>query len=230
MEIFSGVRFYLNMSMSSYTLEVGKDDYKQTLEIKLPQGNRIGVLVSGGADSAILLYILAKLNLENNSPCTLIPFTVPKTDGSRPFAEIVVGYVSHLLDVSLDAPIIVGDATLHHSKQVLSGRNQAIAEHNLDCIVYGSQQVPPRELIDIDWEYPFRPDQIDYIEEKAYCPFALLDKRHTLDLYRIFDRFDLLSLTHSCTMVANGRCYKCFNCIERDWALNCLGIKDPGTL
>ena len=201
----------------------------KTIDLQIPKGKRIGVMTSGGADSAILLYLIAKLNTERETPCELVTFTVPKTDGSRPFAEIVVGYVSTLLNTELPMPIIVGDPTLHHSKQVLSGRNEAMEKHNIDCMVYGSQQVPPRELIDIDWEYPFRPDRIDVLPD-VYCPFALVDKRHTMELYRIFDRMDLLSLTHSCTMVAHGRCMKCFNCIERQWALDFLGITDPGAL
>lgn len=200
-----------------------------TIDLQIPKGNRIGIMVSGGADSAILLYLITKMNKERNDPCELVTFTVPKTDGSKPFAEIVVGYVSHLLGVELNTPIIVGDPTLHHSVQVLSGRNEAMEKHNIDCMIYGSQQVPPRELIDIDWEYPFRPDKVEVLPD-VYCPFALVDKRHTLELYRVFDRMDLLSLTHSCTMVANGRCMKCFNCIERQWALDSLGIADPGSL
>jgi tRNA(Ile)-lysidine synthase TilS/MesJ len=59
-----------------YNIAVGKDDFKNTINLKLPKGNRIGVLVSGGADSAILLYLLAKLNIESLEPVELIPFTV----------------------------------------------------------------------------------------------------------------------------------------------------------
>ena len=218
----------LNNCMKTYIFETGKDDFKEPIEIKLPDGDNIGFLVSGGADSAILLYLICKLNIENGSPKKITTFTVPKTDGSRPFAEIIVGYVSSLLDIEINMPHIVGDPTLHHSKQVLSGRNEAMEKFNIDCMIYGSQMVPPRELIDIDWEYPFRPEEIDY--PSVYCPFAKVDKRHTLDLYRICNMEPLLSLTHSCTMVAHGRCMKCFNCIERKWALEQLGVDDPGSL
>ena len=214
--------------MKTYIVETGKDHFKKTIEIKLPPVKQLGVLMSGGADSAILLYLLAKLNLENGSPCTITTFTVPKTDGSKAYSEIVVGYINSLLETDINMPHIVGDISLHHSQQVVSGRNEAMEKYGIETIAYGSQQVPPEEEIKIDWEYPFRPNQIDY--PNIYCPFALVDKRNTIDLFRIFDRMDLLSLTHSCTEKTIGRCGKCFNCIERQWSLDSNQLVDSGEL
>jgi hypothetical protein len=214
--------------MNSYIIETGHSNFKKTIVIELPVAKRVGVLVSGGADSAILLYLLTKLNLENNSPCEIIPFTVPKTDGAVMFAMAVIEHVNLALKCNLPSTTIVGDPTLHHSKQVLSGRDEAMEEHNIDIMVYGSQQTPPKDELIVDWEYPYRPDSIHY--PTAYCPFALVDKRNTIDLYRIFDKKDLLAITHSCTEQVRGRCDKCLYCQERAWALKSINLEEPGVL
>jgi hypothetical protein len=214
--------------MISYSIETGLGSFKKTITIELPKVKRVGVLVSGGADSAILLYILAKLNLENGSPCELIPFTVPKTDGAIVFARGVVDHVNQALNCNLPQTTVVGDPTLHHSQQVSSGREEAFDNYDVDIIVYGSQQTPPKDELLVDWEYPIRPDQIHY--SIAYCPFALVDKRHTIDLYRIFNKMDLLAVTHSCTEKPSGRCGKCLYCQERAWALKSNLLEDTGDL
>jgi 7-cyano-7-deazaguanine synthase in queuosine biosynthesis len=60
------------------------------------------------------------------------------------------------------------------------------------------------------------------------CPFAMVDKRHTVSLYDTFDVWPLIELTHSCTALTVGRCGACYNCLERAWALDALGVTDPG--
>jgi hypothetical protein len=216
--------------MLSYNIETGLGSFKKTINIELPTVNRVGVLVSGGADSAILLYLLAKLNLENGNPCRLIPFTVPKTDGAIVFARKIVGYINQLLNCDLPQTTVVGDIKLHHSQQVLSGSNEAFDNYGIDIVVYGSQKTPPTTemYVDGNWDYPVRPDKIYY--PNAYCPFAFVDKRNTIDLYRIFNRMDLLSITHSCTENATSRCGKCLFCQERAWALKENNLIDTGEL
>jgi hypothetical protein len=212
-----------------YNITVGKNDFKKTINLKLPEGNRIGVMVSGGADSAILLYLLAKLKIESLNPTQLITFTVPKKiDGALAFSDTIVSYINNLLEIDLNSPHPVGNLDSHYSEIIKTGAYEAVNQFNLDCIIFGSQQVPPPEFKMLGL-YPARPNEVNQYE-KVYCPFALVDKRHTLDLYRIYNRLDLLSLTHSCTETAMGRCYKCFNCSERLWALNSLGIEDTGQL
>jgi hypothetical protein len=212
--------------MISFQTETGQRHFKKNITIELPLVKRVGVLVSGGADSAILLYILTKLNLDNGNPCELIPFTVPKTDDALLYAKSVISYINKSLNCQLPETTVVGNPYLHHSKQVWSGRNEAMEKYNVDIMVYGSQKTPPKEELEVDWEYPYRPEKIHYIEEKIYCPFALVDKRNTIDLYRIFNQMDLLALTHSCTEQTIGQCNRCLYCKEREWALNSNNLID----
>jgi 7-cyano-7-deazaguanine synthase in queuosine biosynthesis len=74
-----------------------------TIPLVTPKGKpikTIGAWVSGGADSALMLYLLAKQVKDNNLPITIIPCTV---DHKRPHVNIagnVVEKVIELLDCS----------------------------------------------------------------------------------------------------------------------------------
>lgn len=210
----------------------GPKDNKQQIVIELPeQHNRIGVMLSGGADSAILLYLLALERKMSNSEHELIPLTVPRGDGAWDYVSPIVDFVNDLLKTNLPTPIMVGDATLHHSQQTYSGERDARDNHAIQHIFYGSQAHPP---VPMPGEYPARPPHIHFRNNAGVitttCPFALLDKRHTIELFDIFDVWPLAAITHSCTHQTKGRCGACYNCVERKWALDELGFQDPGAM
>lgn len=210
----------------------GPKDDKQQIVVELPeQHKRIGVMLSGGADSAILLYMLALERKMSNSEHELIPLTVPRGDGAWDYVSPIVNFVNDLLKSDLSTPIMVGDATLHHSQQTQSGEREARDNHSIQHIFYGSQAYPP---VPMPGEYPARPPCIHFRNNAGVitttCPFALLDKRHTIALFDIFDVWPLAAITHSCTHQTKGRCGACYNCVERKWALDELGFQDPGAM
>lgn len=207
----------------------GPDSDKRQIEIKLHEGKkRIGVMLSGGADSAILLYLLALERKMAGGDQELIPFTVARSDGAWDYVKPIVDKINQMLGTVIPAPIQVGDPSLHHSKQGRSGELEARTRYNIDHFYYGSQQHPPMELIVLPGEYPGRPDKIEL--PGTTIPFALVDKRHTLGLYEVFQAWSLIELTHSCTAQTEGRCSACYNCKEREWALAELDITDPGSM
>jgi tRNA(Ile)-lysidine synthase TilS/MesJ len=64
-------------------ITVGQKDFIRQVDIKLPEGKqRIGVMLSGGADSAVLLYLLCLERKMDRSTQELIPFTVARPDGA----------------------------------------------------------------------------------------------------------------------------------------------------
>ncbi len=198
---------------------------KREIKIELPSDKkRIGVMLSGGADSAILLYLLALERKLAQSDQELIPFTVARPDGAWNYVKPIVDKINDMLGIKLPDPVQVGDPTLHHSQQGRSGEREARAKYNIEHCFYGSQQHPPVPMPGV---YPARPDKIEL--PGTTIPFALVDKRHTLGLYETFDVWPLLEITHSCTAQTEGRCGECYNCKEREWALGELGVKDPGT-
>ena len=202
----------------------GPDSDKRQIEIKLHESKqRIGVMLSGGADSAILLYLLALERKMEGSTQELIPFTVARPDGAWDYVKPIVDKINQMLGTDIPDPVQVGDPSLHHSKQGRSGELEARGKYSIDHFYYGSQQHPP---VPMPGEYPKRPEQIEL--PGTTIPFALVDKRHTLGLFEVFQAWPLIELTHSCTAQTEGRCGECYNCKEREWALSELGVADPG--
>jgi hypothetical protein len=208
-------------------INTGKDNYKKFINISLPKDKmKVGVMLSGGADSAILLYLLCLEKIKTRSQHSIIPFTVPRTDGAWNYVNGIVGYVRKELGCELPDPVKCGDPDLHHSEQVTSGREFAFA-NGIEVVYYGSQKTPPAEF-PMPGIYPERPDRINYA--RTICPFAEVDKRNTIELYSIYKQWPLLALTHSCTEQTQGRCGVCFNCTERKWALDAYGFTDSGAM
>lgn len=213
-------------------ISAGPKGEEQEVVIELPSKHKkVGVMLSGGADSAILLYLLALERKMSNSDHELIPLTVPRPDGAWDYVGPIVNFINGLLDIKLPAPVMVGDPELHHSQQTNSGEREARDKLGVQHIYYGSQKHPP---VPMPGEYPGRPDRIYYTNNQGVitttCPFAMLDKRHTLALFDVFQVWPLAAITHSCTHQTKGRCGVCYNCVERKWALDELGITDPGSM
>lgn len=213
-------------------ITVGKDNFIKQVDIKLPEGKqRIGVMLSGGADSAVLLYLLCLERRMDRSTQEIVPFTVARPDGAWDYVKPIVEWVRNKLDLTIEQlpdPIKVGDPTVHHSQQGRTGEYEARTKYGIEHIFYGSQAHPDRALIELPGEYPSRPASVEL--PGTTCPFALVDKRHTLNLYDIFDVWPLIELTHSCTALTKGRCGECYNCKEREWALSQLEFTDPGVM
>jgi len=212
-------------------IDSGPSNNKRTIIVDLPAQQRFGVMLSGGADSAVLLYILVLLNREKDHWHEIVPFTVARSDGAADYVNNIVHWINQRLDTDIALPLVVGTPNLHHSKQTQSGEQEAREQHGIRHVYYGSQQHPEEPM---PGEYPNRPDRIHFYnrtgETVTTCPFAHVDKRHTLDLYNIFDCHELLAITHSCTEQTVGRCNSCYNCKEREWGLRSLGVDDPGTM
>lgn len=80
-------RFELQCGIKEYTT-----NFKLTLSLVQ---RRLGVLVSGGLDSALLYYLIRFLADERY---TVIPFVIDKNDKAKEYAPLVVGYVNKVLN------------------------------------------------------------------------------------------------------------------------------------
>jgi hypothetical protein len=208
------------------------DNEKQTT-IAVPTGKTIGIMLSSGADSAILLYMICLSLLdENRDPYTELPFifTLPKVDGAEDHAFKVVEWINQKLGLKLPAPIVDGPANINdlwHGDVLSKSMLYLGAKYKANFAFVGDQQsVPPP--YSVVGTYPNRYQQNPYPQYFG-MPFLHLDKSHTIDFHFRLNTLPLLEISHSCTQQRAGRCQICYHCNERRWAFERLQKQDPGT-
>ncbi len=92
---------------------------KKNLEKIIAEKKSLGVMVSGGLDSSLLLYYVLT---EHPGPVRV--FTVPKRDNAMVHAKRMTNFICKILSLQNIEPQMVGNADFHHSEQVLGGLNQ----------------------------------------------------------------------------------------------------------
>lgn len=201
-----------------------KDDLR-TISISLPKKkSKIGVLVSGGIDSAILYYLLLLENQLRGSIHEILPISIMRKEGSRYCSSIVVGHVNSHFNIPFQEPQVVGDNTLPEEVQVKSAVDEALTA-GFNIVYAGVIEQLPQHMI--NWEpIPSRETA------KFKTPFQSVNKSHIIDMIVKLKQETLFYLTHSCSDSAYqvGRCNKCNGCNERAWAFERLVLSDPGTI
>ena len=80
----------------------GPQDNEKTVDLQIPLEKRIGFMLSSGADSAILLYMICKsLMAEGRSPAKELKyiFTIPKVDGAEDHSTQIVDWINKNLNL-----------------------------------------------------------------------------------------------------------------------------------
>lgn len=211
----------------------------------------IGIWMSGGADSSLLCYLLAKKIKEDNLPYKIQPLTVQK----RPniFESIPVkNKIAELLDaedifnehIVYTAPAEGWETENYLS--MFSKKNRENIKNNLFQVLFsGITTNPPREiqqkfhwgvLEDVENKRGSSVDKetvryfTETADEKEYeffemKPFFNINKKQIAELYRQYDIIEsLFPLTRSCEdrNFLSGHCGKCWWCEERLWAFGKL--------
>lgn len=204
-------------------IECGNSLDRRLLNLNLPTTpSLLGVLVSGGIDSAILYYLMLEENRRLGNLHVIKPLTIQRKEGSRYFANLVVAHVQSSFGQKYKAPIIVGNNALPEDQQVRSGVNQAYRMGYAQVYVGVIDQIPEHT---IGWE------KIGYDENEFYrIPLVNLQKFHIIDLVNQFGQQGLFYITHACDQLEMTRCNTCNGCRERNWGFNQLGLTDPGIL
>jgi len=129
---------------------------QQDIEIKLPDIKHIGLKISGGADSAILCYMLAKYIHEEHNNLTIVPLTIVQP--VKPYQEI---FAKRVIDYCKDRfGNVFGEHHVIHSTDITSyvGDHRKILEIAYDNnIIFGHAMgitaPPPRDVCE-SWYYP----------------------------------------------------------------------------
>lgn len=215
--------------MNNIALNTGPNHDERTVVIPFPPGEnkKLLVSVSGGADSAILLYLLAKHNKDAKLGHQITTFTVNKVDGAEIHAKNVIQWVTSKLEVSIQSMIVDVGHSLPHNLAVNAPLRAQIRTNVFDMVYVGDNKIPPIE-------FPFGEENSfpglaprrkgnPTNNVKVSLPFSDLYKYHTIDLYFRHDVTELLEHTHSCTERSTGQCKVCWHCSERKWAFRELG-------
>jgi hypothetical protein len=183
---------------------------------------KYGLLLSGGLDSAVLLYLIIK-----QAPAIdLQPYTIPKHDGSALYADPIITHMNHKFNLSIPQTILVGDPDVHHAQQSSIALREIFQKYNPDFVFMGTN-TNPAELDNIEGA----PKRIlNTNNPRLLTPFAYMTKDQILKIIYDEDQEDLADITHSCTEQRLGRCNRCWQCGERAWAFRQLGKIDTGTL
>jgi hypothetical protein len=198
-------------------IECGPAHDIRTLNIELPQTDRIGVMVSGGIDSTIIYYLLQYLKKKENTNHYIRPLMVPRHEGSTLYAKPMVNHVHQLLGLPESYPTVVGTDEVPEPKQVESGVVAALKYLKIDTVYIGAIYIRPEHLM--DWD---RPITIETNEIKF--PLLHLEKSHVIDLYYKLGIEHILQYTHSCIKNEEVHCGICHGCIERFWGFDQLNI------
>lgn len=208
----------------------------------LNKNNTLGIWLSGGADSSLLCYLLAKHIKENNLENKLQPVTVLKREGDTAHID-VLNFVKQKLnceDIFLDIIVHETNNKQEYNDSFSNVRNSHIMKGMYNFIYSGINQSPDIEAYSDGWKMTpevqnirgsmitklkvlsgvIELDGVEY-EFGDIRPFVNLDKKKIADLYKEHDLLDsLFPLTNSCGghSPANTHCEKCWNCRERLWA------------
>ena len=203
----------------------GPKNDQRTVTITLPRNkSRIGVLVSGGLDSAILYYLLLMENKLRSNIHEILPITVMRKEGSKYFSSLVIGHVNQAFQIPYTDPQVVGNNTLPEELQVKSAVDEALM-NGFDIVYAGVIEQLPQHMI--NWQ-PIPSKET----AKFKTPFQSIDKSHIIDMIVKLKQEPLFYITHSCSGEQSqvGRCNGCNGCNERNWGFSQLGLTDPGTI
>ena len=202
--------------------------------IEIPEHySKIGIKISGGADSALLAYILA-LYKKYERNIDLIPITV--INAIKPhqhiFAQRVVKFIEDKLDVKFEPhqikPELVDPSAYgeEQSKFIRKLRSNSIIETHFTGIT---------ENPDVDLQTDYSGDDTrdkslglkPTVDLYSFHPFANINKKAVAELYDSYGLMDtLFPLTRSCENsrihFTEPHCGKCWWCLERRWGFGRL--------
>ena len=219
------------------------DSFGQSAHIKIPRNiKKLVISMSGGADSAILCYIVAKHFKEIDSDIVIHPFSCnwevrpwsqEKVTGIVDFIKEETGY-EHFGQIYkftiLNEDIEKGD---DHKARMFGNYTRFMLVNNLiDHFFSGKTANPSMEVMEKFKDQVRQKDRDKptiksiYKDTTETVPFAMVDKRFIIDMYKRNNLLNtLLPLTRSCegskdiTDNFKSTCGLCWWCNEREWAL-----------
>lgn len=199
---------------------------KDDVDLRIADGN-LGIFVSGGADSAILLYLLM-CNLDISQK--LVIFSTHSNLKGRSSLPIVGNIIEYCINRT-------AFNNIYHFQQFVDEQNIQIlyspmaefgSAFNIQQVFTGMTAAPPLEECEafkgINTNLEKRnPNVIKNTSNGIYeRPFINKNKKFIAELYSYYQVDALFSLSRSCekftSVPINYHCGQCWWCEERKWA------------
>lgn len=222
------------------------DSHGQSFEFGISQHHtNICVNMSGGADSALLLYMTLKYCEKHIPNAKVYILTCSNQQTGWYNAKWAATALNRVLEISR-SKLIAGHLTYFAETQDRNEINhyERIVQHQFGCTLFlhGTTQNPPQDIehllegrfVQRDPGNTMLISKTNYIDNlpatERYIPFIKVDKRMVVYLYELFGLTNtLLGYTRSCeekTWMNNdspwmtSHCGECWWCKERKWAFN----------
>jgi 7-cyano-7-deazaguanine synthase in queuosine biosynthesis len=203
-----------------------------SVELEIPDGD-LAVVVSGGADSALLLYLLLKY-----SSGTVHAFTCAPNTTGRITAQISSRVIEKCIELTSNNKVThytwYTDYQTHDLlfEPILKFVND---EKKATALYSGVTANPPAdvtsnfEVLTLPQDAVRNPNikrPTFYPTFNSYTPFTNIDKQKIADIYNKFGLIDsLYPVTRSCEKgqelpLMFGHCGKCWWCQEREWGFS----------
>jgi hypothetical protein len=189
-----------------------------------PELEKVGIKISGGTDSTLIAYILARLKSEGLINSTF--YTMTNEHHDRPYqidvTNCVLNWITERTGVSFDYRISVFSPTTeaygYNSSNLVSSSKD---RYKFSWHYMGITANPPLET-GIVQEDPNRTHDRNkpVVSDYKFTPWINYDKQDIAAIYNELDVMELFSLTRSCeakTFDFSEHCGKCWWCVERHW-------------
>jgi len=188
----------------------------------IPENETIGVLLSGGLDSALLLWVLGKF--KKNHYVILTGIRHDDNFYNKQSAVDVVKWIINNTDISIIDHEFMTFANREEGRNLRGFyREQVTKNYNITKWVNGKTCNPDIDLGEgRDTTRDSRQNQIE--RNNIIQPFANIDKSQIAKWYKDYNLMDnLYPLTISCESKNPPRpCGECWWCKEREWAFGKL--------
>jgi hypothetical protein len=197
----------------------------------LPSYKKFGIKMSGGCDSSLVAYLLAKHSIDNSLNLTVYPITILQHDSDWHLDAItdIINFIQ--AETGFTFANTLTYAQNAGDKKIDIMRNfeaELIGDGTVDYVISGSTHIPKDPNFSSAFYAP--QDRSGTFQElwdgNIYTPIANNDKKDTADLYAQYNLMDtLFPITKSCikdTSTAYAHCGNCWWCDERKWAFGKL--------
>lgn len=225
------------------------DDNNQSIDFDIPsQFKNIMINCSGGADSAILLYMVCKFLKDNERLDTKVQVLTCNNDkkwrwNGRKAADII-NYIIYKLNWNQFDMHYVFYRDVQDDKYWQEIQPDFFKQKRCDLIVSGitaNPKIPAfiersdgniRDLAEGALPERYTDNKPNWYfgnNETYYEPFCNIDKRFIAAMYKQYEVEDLINYTRSCEAIPDPKltfyadferkpCGKCWWCCERKWA------------